>query len=129
MKDFLLPKEIEILEEAHHDTRFRKQADRIKTILALNKGLSYMQVAELLLLDDTTVRRYEKEYKDAGLNGLLEDHYNGSVSRLTKQQEEKLIKHLREHTYRKVSQIILYVKNTYHIEYSIEGMTHLLHRL
>jgi len=129
MKDFLTPKEVDILTEAHHDTRFRKQADRIKTILALHKGLSYAQVAALLLLDDTTVRRYYELYKRERIEGLLETHYHGSIARLTKTQGEELREYLRKNTYRKVSQIIGYVQDRYRIQYSVEGMTHLLHRL
>jgi hypothetical protein len=30
------------------------------------------------MLDETTIRRYEKEYKKSGIDGLLEDHYQGS---------------------------------------------------
>ncbi len=63
MKDFLTAKEIEILQEAHHSSRLRKSADRIKTILLLNQGFSYAQVAKMLLLGEITIRRYEKEYK------------------------------------------------------------------
>src|SRR5437667_69400 len=40
MKDFLLPEEIKILTEKHHDSAYRKQADRIKTILYLNRGFN-----------------------------------------------------------------------------------------
>jgi transposase len=68
-----------VLQEAHHSSPFRKSADRIKTILFLNIGLSYRQTAELLMLDETTIRRYEREYKKSGLDGLLEDHYSGSI--------------------------------------------------
>ena len=74
MEDFLTAKEVIILKEAHHDARFRKQADRIKTILALNQGLPYKEIAKLLLLDETTIRRYEKEYEENGIDGLLECH-------------------------------------------------------
>src|SRR6202034_2522571 len=129
MKDFLTAKEVGILEEAHHDARFRKQADRIKTILFLNRGISYEETATLLLLDATTVRRYYEVYKRERIDGLLETHYHGSVAKLTKTQEEELREYLRKNTYRKVSQIIKQVQDTYHIEYSVEGMTHLLHRL
>lgn len=129
MKDFLTAKEVGVFKEAHHDTRFRKQADRIKTILLLNLGFSYEETAKLLLLDDTTVRRHYDLYKQEGIDGLMETHYHGSVSRLTKQREEDLREYLRQHTYRKVTAIIAYVTVTYGIEYSVDGMTHLLHRI
>lgn len=129
MKDFLTAKEIEILRESHHSARFRKNADRIKAILLLNKGLTYPQIAEILMLDDVTVRRYEKEYKGRGIDGLLESRYHGRIGLLTVLQEEELTTHLKEHTYQTVKEVAVYVQNTFQKQYSIEGMTHLLHRL
>ena len=129
MKDFLTAEEIGILEEAHHSCRLRKSADRIKTILLLNQGFTYAQIAKLLLLDDTTVRRYFKGYQETGIDGLLEDHYHGSPGFLSEVQERDLELHLRAHTYRSVKAICFYVEQTYGIAYSIEGMTHLLHRV
>ncbi len=129
MKDLLTVQEIDILKEAHRASQSRKAADRIKTILLLNEGFSYGEVAKILLLDDTTIRRYVLTFKDKGIDGLLEDHYMGSKAFLTKAQEQELTAHLRKHTYRKVSQVIDYVKKTYDISYSVDGLTHLLHRL
>jgi hypothetical protein len=62
MNNFLTEGEIVILEEAHHSCRLRKNADRIKAILLLNDGFTYGQVAKILLLDDTTIRRYVIEF-------------------------------------------------------------------
>ena len=129
MKVFLTAGEIVILKEKHHDSAYRKQADRIRTILALNSGLTFEQTAKLLLLDDTTVRRYFKEFKEIGIDGLLEDHYHGSNGFLTAQQEQELILHLKTRVYQTVKDIIAYVDKTYERAYSVEGMTHLLHRL
>lgn len=129
MKDFLTAREVLILQEAHHSAKFRKSADRIKTILLLNKGLSYSQVAEILMLDETTLRRYREGYKSKGIDGLLESRYQGSVANLTKEQEAELKKHLKEKIYQTVKAVIAYVEKTYSISYSVEGMTHLLHRM
>jgi transposase len=129
MKDFLTAKEIAILQEAHRSCRLRKSADRIKTVLALNEGLSYEQIAKLLLLDDTTTRRYYKEFKEAGIDGLLEDRYHGSNPLLTISEQQELTLHLKEHVYQTVKDIIVYVDKKYNSQYSVEGMTHLLRRL
>lgn len=129
MKDFLTAQEVLTLQEAHHSSRFRKSADRIKAVLLLNEGFSYQQAAKILLLEKTTVRRYEKEYKKKGVDGLLESRYLGSVANLTKEQEAALKKHLKSKIYPTVKGIIVYVQKTYQINYSIEGMTHLLHRM
>ena len=66
-----------ILKEAHHAAQSKKQADRIKTILLLNQGLAYGEITRLLLLDDSTLRRYYREYEQAGIDGLLEDPLPG----------------------------------------------------
>lgn len=83
----------------------------------------------MLLLDDVTIRRYEREYKQKGVDGLLECRYHGRSKLLTIVQEQELIAHLKEHTYQTVKQIIIYVQSNYGKNYSIDGMTHLLHRL
>jgi transposase len=119
----------EILYEAHHSSRMRKSADRIKAILLLDEGFSYQQVAKILLLDEMTIRRYKKEYQKEGVDGLLENRYQGSNGNLTTQQEEALREYLKEHIYQTVKSIVAYVSDTYGKDYSVEGMTHVLHRL
>ena len=129
MKDFLTAQEISILEEAHHAAQRKKTADRIKTVLALNTGLTYKQVARLLLLDETTIRRYEKEYHKTGIDGLLEDHYQGSLGSLTADQEKDLTAYLKTHLQQTAKEVAAYIQQTYGVSYSVEGVTHLLHRL
>jgi len=46
----------------HKSIKDRKKADRIKTILLLNKGFSYSETAEILLLDDETIKTIERKY-------------------------------------------------------------------
>jgi transposase len=129
MKNFLTSREIEILEEGHRAAQGKKAADRIKTILLLNEGYTYKTIAHILHLDDTTIRRYIKEYDKSGIDGLLEDHYHGSNSFLSEVQKRDLEIHLRANTYQSVKGVCFYVKQAFGISYSIEGMTHLLHHL
>lgn len=100
MKKFLNPYEIQILKEAHVASQTRKNADRIKTVLMLDKGLSYSQVSDLLMLDETTIRRYEKEYQKRGIDGLLECRNEGSPGLVSEEQREVLKGHLRNQTYK-----------------------------
>lgn len=129
MKGFLTKEQIGILREAHYSCRLRKSADRIKAILFLNQGFTYEQTAKLLMLNDTTIRRYEKEFEKVGVDGLIECRYFGSKGILAKQQEIGLTTHLRNKTYKTVKAICFYVEKHYGKSYSVEGMTHLLHRL
>ncbi len=129
MKNFLTAREVVILREAHYDSRFRKRADRIKAILFLNQGFSYEQTAKLLMLDETTIRRYGKEFKQGGVDSLVEDNYSGSESFLTTSKQQQLTAYLKVHTLKTVKEVVFYVLKIYGKEYSIEGMTHLLHKL
>jgi transposase len=129
MRDFLTAQEIRILQEAHHSSRYRKSADKIKAVLLVNKGASYAYVAEILMLDEGTVRRYEKDYQKTGIDGLVESHYQGSVGFLTSVQEAELTITLRADIYQTVKEVCNYVLNKYNVTYSVEGMTHLLHKL
>lgn len=129
MGTFLTPGQRGMLQEAHYSTKLRKNADRIKTILFLDKGFTYEETAELLLLDAMTIRRYEKEYLEKGIDGLLENRYTGSQGLLTKGEEKALKRYLRKHIYSTTKEIIAYVEQKYGKKFSIEGMTHLLHRL
>lgn len=129
MKGFLTEEQIGILKEAHYSAQKKKSADRIKSILLLNEGFEYEEVARILMLDSTTIRRYEKQYEKVGVDGLIECRYFGSHGLLTKQQETGLTIHLKNHTYQTVKAICAYVQKHYRKTYSIEGMTHLIHRL
>lgn len=129
MQGFLTSKEVIILREAHRAAQSKKQADRIKTILLLHQGIPYEKIARLLLLDDSTLRRYYREYKQTGIDGLLEDHYQGSDPLLTKKQYTHLEAYLDERVRPNAEAVCAWVKEQFAVEYSIEGMTHLLHRL
>ncbi|MDR1382461.1 MAG: winged helix-turn-helix domain-containing protein [Planctomycetaceae bacterium] len=98
-------------------------------VLALAEGFSPSQVAKIFLLDADTVRRYFRLYKEGGINGLLEIHYEGRHSFLTDQQKEELKAHLRHNIYLEVKPIIEYVDQTFGVRYSVSGMTKLLHEL
>src|SRR3989338_4612299 len=127
MKVFLTEEQVVILREAHYSCQKKKSADRIKAILFLNEGFSYEQTAKLLMLNDTTIRRYEKEFEKLGVDGLIECRYFGSRGILTKVQEIGLTTHLKNHTYQTVKEVTVYALKHYKKSYSVEGMTHLLH--
>ena len=129
MKNFLTTQEVVILREAHYDSQFRKRADRIKAILFLNQGFSFEQTAKLLMLDETTIRRYTKEFKQGGVDLLVEDNYSGSESFLTTVEQQGLTLYLKNTTYHTVKQVVVFVEQKYGKKYSVEGMTHLLHKL
>lgn len=125
----LTDQEVIQLKSAHRETREKRLADRIKAVLYLHFGLTYAEIAKLLLFDEVTVRRYFKQYKEKGIEGLLEYRYQGGKARLTPTQEEELKIFLRENTQRTAKEAADYISKTYKVEFTIIGVTKLLHRL
>ena len=79
MKDYTLSKaNIAKLERVHHNLHDKRQADRVKAVIALSKGWSAAQIAEILLFDEKTSRQYFERYQQGGLDALLDDNYSGA---------------------------------------------------
>lgn len=114
---------------AHKGCKDRKQADRIKAVLMLSRGKTYKEVAEDLLLDDDTIRNYEALYETGGLEGLLENNYQGGSSRLSCEQLQALDKHLQQHTYISSKEIKSHIEKEFGIVYTTEGVKAILYRL
>ena len=117
------------LEKHHRIENERKLADRIKTILLLDSGWTYSQIAKILLLDDQSIRNYEKRFLVNGIQELLTNGHKGGFSKLSPEQENELIDHVKIHCYHNSKALINYVSDNYYINYSHSGMVDLLHRL
>jgi transposase len=124
MKDFLSEVQRSALKERHRQEKSRRVADRIKAVLLANKGWTYRQIAEALLLDEQTISRHVEEYLE---KKKLRLNSGGSESKLDKKQTEDLISHLEQMTYVKVADIIAYIQRTYGVSYTVQGMTSWMH--
>jgi transposase len=130
MKEYTLTKkEIVRLEKVHRSLRDRRQADRIKAVIALAKGWSAAQIAEILLLNEKTSRRYFDRYRQGGIPGLLEDAYTGAEPKLDDPQMQELEAHLEAHILPDAKAVIAHIHKSYGVRYSLSGVTELLHRL
>lgn len=130
MKDYTLsPKQIAELEKLHRRLHDKRQADRVKAVVALAKGWSAAQVAEILLFDETTSRHYFERYQQGGVPALLEDHYPGAEPKLDEQQRKELDQYLQENLLPDAKAVIAHIQRQYKVEYSVSGVTDLLHRL
>jgi transposase len=97
--------------------------------LYLDKGFSYAQIAELLFLDDSTLRRNYEIYIERGIEGLLHFDYKGGLSYLSNDEMKELDMHLQANMYRTAKEIGYYIETKYGIRYSVEGVRDLLGRL
>jgi transposase len=128
MQDYYLtPEQLVHLRRAHSRERNKKKADRLKAVYLLGKQWSVNDVSEALMLDDDTLRNYWLRYQDSGIVGLLHDKYSGGESKLTDLELKLLDEHLQEVVYAKASDIIHYVSTEFEVDYTLSGMTKLLH--
>jgi len=130
MKDYTLSKEkIAELERFHRSLRDKRQADRVKAVIALSKGWSAAEVAEILLFDEKTSRHYFERYQQGGLSVLLDDNYPGAEPKLNGHQISELEEYLEEHILPDAKSVIAHIDKLYGVHYSVSGVTALLHRM
>ncbi len=128
--DFALTqKEQEKIKQLHRGCSERKFADKLKSLLLLDNGFSCIEVGKILLLDDDSIRRYRTQYLNQGAESMLSDNNNGTSSRLNECQINELETHLEKNTYSNTKGIIVWIKNSFKITYSTNGINSLLKRL
>ena len=98
-------------------------------VLLLAKGWTVKDVAEVILVNDFTVRCWHEEYREGSEDRLLLMRNGGSVSDLNREQQAERREHLIHHTYLCSKDIAYYVEQMYGVKYSRSGITFLLHRM
>jgi len=122
---FLTDDERAYLKAQHKRERDRRICDRIKAVLLFDRGWSAASIAEALLLSEDATRDHISEYRESK---KLKPESGGSIEKLSAEQSSQLEEHLQSHTYLYVKDIIVYVKATWSISYSVPGMRNWLQR-
>lgn len=121
--------ELRKLIRQHKRTRRKKDADKIKCIIYWGKGWSWEQIKEALFITDGTIKNYVDKYTSGGVELLLEDNYESNNYKMTKEQEQLVIKYVDNNNVQSSKQVCNYVKKTFDIDYTESGMTKTLKRL
>jgi len=130
MRDYTLSKEkIAELKLLHRSLRDKRQADRVKAVIALSEGWSAADIAKILLFDEKTARVYFERYQQGGADALLNDDYTGADPRLDTHQMQELEAYLEDHILPDAKAVIAHIHQRYGVRYSLSGVTDLLHRL
>ena len=130
MKGFeLTQSEIQKLEAVHRACTHKRDAYKINALILLGTGWTLEETSEALLLNTETLSKYVDRYHSEGFQALLKTHYKGSQAKLNDEQLDKLLNELDNNIYLDTRSICDYVKREINIEYSISGMTDLLHRM
>lgn len=107
----------------HRGERDKRIADRIKSLLLADEGMNYIDIAKVLFIDDQSVSRFVREYKE---DQKLKPLNGGSKERLSEEQSKELSAHLEEKLYTKAKDIAAYVLSKYKVHYAVSGMTNWL---
>jgi transposase len=129
MPNILTLNQITSLRVEHKKAKDKRSADRIKAVYLWGIGYSYEEIARVLMLDETTLRRYVERFKEVGVDGLLESRYAGGVADMTTIQQKELAHYLEANTLPTASAVVAYIEEKYRIVYTPNGVTKLLHRL
>lgn len=126
----LLPEERMELLQLEKQITDKKVAIRIRVLLALDSGYTVREVAEILLLDEDTISKWKKKYdKRQFFSDWLGEEYQGYNGKLTKQQKAETDKFVEQETVTDCQQIVDFIAQQYGKNYTINGVTKLLHRL
>jgi len=117
------------LKRLHQSLKDGKKRDRIKTILFLNKGFSYEETADLLLLNEKTIRKIEKWYKEDWKEKFLDDNYVCYSGKLTDKEEKEISDYVEKNMIMDSIIIMNYIYNRFGIKYTRQWVVILLHRI
>jgi transposase len=110
----------------HRNEPSRHYADKIKSILLLDDGYSYKDIASILLLDDQTVRNYENIFVKGGLSLLTANNYLGNQISLSASALIQVDNEVASNFYDSSEEIVLYIQKHFNKTYSVSGVTKLL---
>ena len=117
------------LKELQKQTKDKRVYRKIAVILGLDSGFDYISLSDILSLDETTIRRYEKDYLSKGAKEFLKDDFKGYWGKLNSFQLAKLVKELNANLYQTTKEIADWIEKEFGVKYNSQGLVHLLHRL
>lgn len=105
-------------------------ARRANALVLLDRGMTPRQVAQVLLVDDDTIREWRTTFEADGIDGLVGFHYGGRHSFLAPEQEAELKEWVSTALPRTTREVGAYIEQHFGITYdSRSGIIALLHRL
>lgn len=129
MKHVITTAEYGSLLVAHRLTKDKKQADRIKAMVAIYRGYSLATICDMLLIDVRTINRWCRAFKSGGIDQLIASKATAHNQKLTLEQEQTLAAEVSHNLYADSKQVQAKIIELFAVHYSVTGVTALLHRL
>jgi transposase len=80
----------DLIELACDGSAAHRLARRANALMPLGKGVSCQSIAEVLLLDNDTIRTWYQRHQDDGIEGLASFGHEGGTCQLAMEQHDKL---------------------------------------
>ena len=120
----------DLIELARDGSVEHRLGRRANALVLLDRGMSCEDVAELLFIDDDTVRRWHRLYEQDGIEGLAGFGHEGSACRLSAEQQDRLKAWITEVLPRSTRQNGAWIEKEFGVAYQgRSGLIALLHRL
>ena len=118
------------LKRFHKSVRDGNSRDRIKAILMLDKGYSPVEIAELLLLEEKTIRRWREGYKARkNITSFLFNDCQGYEGKLSEIDRMTLTQYVEENLISDSKKVREFIQNRFQKSYSKSGVIAVLHQL
>jgi transposase len=102
---------------------------KLTVILMLDRGVQTETIADDLGIDLSTLFRYQADYLTLKLEDYLKADYLAYTGRLTAEQETILVAELQSQLYLTIQAIRQFILVKFGINYTLQGVTALVHRL
>ena len=120
----------DLIELARDGSVPHRLARRANALVLLDDGMSCSAIAQVLLLDDDTIRTWYRLYEEDGIEGLVSFGHEGSACRLNEAQQDRLKTWVTDNLPRTTREVGAWIEQECGIEYqSRSGLIALLHRL
>lgn len=102
---------------------------KANALLLLNKGVNFSCVAEMLFIDEDTVRQWHKCFTKEGWPALITDKRGGREGHLNKTQIKTLIKWAYKEVPSNIKHVITFINRHFGVFFSRSGAIKLMNRL
>ena len=117
------------LKRQHREIKDKRTADRLKIIVMLDAGFSDTEICRLLMLDEETVTKWRKKFKESvSIGEFLNLRYEGSKCRLNEEQIVRVKEFINNNIVTKSQQVILFIHESFEVKYTISGIKAFLHK-
>jgi transposase len=120
----------DLIELARDGSAAHRLARRANALVLLDQGMSCQSIADVLLLDNDTIRTWYQLYQQDGIEGLATFGHEGGSCRLTVEQQDQLKTWIATTLPRTTRAVGAWIAAEFGIEYQTRsGLIALLHRI